>query len=306
MTTERTPTSQPMPDATDEESAWQEQWQHIADQHFQEAHTRVDPIYRAQFASLRGIGARHWRNKRDIPKDLLNLPRSAWTLTRNLATRKKAAPKLAPTGKESEILSLIAEDLLQLPKLQQAFAEHLPKHPKFDQAALDELEQQLLTLKPEEVEQHLLLAVEWLKLSQEGGRDLLLFLAIGLAGRGVADKVTFGSAAALGSALASSVYIGQQSFIAGLWAGWFGAPAWVTAAGAASGLGLMVLATPLLSPLTELGINRLRGKKVLHKLIDQAEFQFSQPGFDLASTAGRLGTFAQLTPDVIQILKQLR
>ncbi|WP_317928674.1 hypothetical protein [Halioxenophilus sp. WMMB6] len=302
-----TPTDEAASCATSAQDAWLDQWQAITQTHFAEARSRTDQVYKTHFASAKAVALRHWQNRADIPKDLLNLPRSVWRLAQRALWRghRQANPKV-PTGKELALLAIIAEELLALSQLQTKYQHHLSLHPDLSSALFEELEGELGQLSAEQAQHNLQLAVERLRLSQEGSRDLLMFVSIGLLGRGLADKITFGSAAATGSALASSVYISQQSLLGGLWAGWFGAPAWVGMTGAVGGFGLVLLATPLISPLTELGVNRLRAKRLLARIVERTEAELNQPRLDLASTAGQLATYLQLLPDLLQVLKQLR
>jgi len=285
---------------------WQRQWQIIVTEHFAAARARVDAVYQLHFASLAAVSKRHWQHRADIPRDLLNLPRAAWRLTSRIWQKHGEPGVYQATGKELALIKIINDDLLALAELQAQFHQHLQRHPNYDSEVIEELESVLQQLKPDHAELKLQIAVERLRLSHEGSRDLLLFISLGLLSRALADKVAYGGAAAIGSALATSVYLGQQSFLGTLWATWFGAPTWVAAAGAVGGIGLVLLATPLLSPLTETGINRFRAKKVLHRIVDETERQTAHAKIDLASSAGQIATYLQLIPDVVQLLKQIR
>jgi hypothetical protein len=190
--------------------------------------------------------------------------------------------------------------------LQTLFADHLIKHPSFVRADLDALEKTLSQLPADVARKKLVHSVDSLTQTHEGGRDFLLFVAIGLLGRGIIDKAAFGSAAALGSAAATSIYLSKQSFLAGVWLSWAGTPTWVSAAGAIGGVGSTILLTPLIAPITEYSVNRMRAKKMLTEIIDQTESKVAVNQKDLAKFAGQFGTYSQLIPDLIQILKHFK
>jgi hypothetical protein len=234
-------------------SQWQQTWQQIHAAHFDQARERVQPVYQEHFASLRSVGLRHWHHRRDIPKDLMNLPRGLWRLSTQLVGKKKSLER-PPSGKELAVALIVETQLLQLQQLQNQLTDHILTHPNLDQELLAELKQALANIDSKDRQEKLFTAINSMTFSQEGSRDLLLFLSLGLLSRSLADKAAFGSAAAIGSAAATSLYIGQQSFFGGLWVSWFGAPGWVAASGAAVGLGAAVLITPLVSPLTELTV----------------------------------------------------
>ncbi|BFM06954.1 hypothetical protein GCM10025791_05360 [Halioxenophilus aromaticivorans] len=285
---------------------WQQQWQADVVQHFTDARLRVDRVYAEHFASLKAVYHRHWRHRGDVPKDLLNLPRALWRLVSAPIRKNQPQSQPAPTGKEMALIEVINTDLLAMPELQAKFHQQLKSHPNYQGEALQELEALLKNLSPEEAHEKLQIAVERLRLSHEGTRDLFLFVSLGLLSRSLADKVAFGGAAAVGSSLATSAYLSQKSFLGALWAGWFGAPSWVATAGAVGGIGLVILATPVISPLTETGINRLRAKKILRNIVDETETQVRHAKFDIGSSAGQIATYMQMLPDIVQLLKQLR
>ncbi|GAB2196046.1 hypothetical protein [Sessilibacter sp. MAH4] len=290
--------------------AWEHHWQGIYRAHFFAARQRLDAVYNTHFANLKAVSKRHWQYRSDVPRDLLALPRSLWIQTTKLLPIGKhklsAQAESKLSQKELAVLKIIEDELLHVNQLQELFSQHLLKHPSINKSELSELTATLRKLPPEQSEANLLKAINRLQIPQEGGREFVMFLAVGVLGRGVVDKAAFGSAAALGSAAATSVYISKQSFLAGLWLSWTGVPGWVSVIGAMGGLGSALLIAPLLSPLTEYGVNRWRAKKILAEIIDQTENRAAIAEKDLATFAGRVGIYAQLIPDLLQVIKHLR
>ena len=284
-----------------------ESWDQTVEKHFEGARERVEPIYLEHFASLGNVYRRHWRNRRDIPTDLLNLPRGLWRLSKRSLGMKSYANSSARSLKDTELARLLERDLLQLDQLNGKLWLQLQNLMTQDSEQWRQLELLLRPYSPEKASHMLTDAVQRLTLTHEGGRDFLLFVSMGLIGRGLSDKIGFAGAMTLGSAAASSIYLSQQGVLGSLWAGWFGVPGWVGITGASAGFGLVLLATPIISPITEYGVNRVRAKKLLHQTIDQTEEQLLMPSEkDLLSVVGQMGTYVQLLPDLIHILKQLR
>lgn len=293
------PTEAPFAD----EAAWEQALAVLLADHFDAAHERVDSVYRRHFASPRAVLSRHWRQRRDVPRDLANLPRQAWGLLRRAAGRG-AGPRRY-SGKERELAAAIAEELLALPQLEQQLLALLRRHPGLDEELLAALGEQLAPYSPARARRRIERAVRRLGVTQEGGRDALIFLALGLAGRAFGDKLLFGSAAVLGAALATGFYTSQQSLLGGLWVKWFGAPGWVGASGAAGGVLVVTLLAPVIAPFVELGVNRLRGRKLLHQLVEQARGRLVSGG-DPYRVAGYLGSYVPLLPDLLAALRALR
>lgn len=284
---------------------WEASLQQLLDTHFAAAHGRVDSFYRRHFLSLREVLARHWRHRRDVPRDLANVPRMTWRLARKLVG-KPVADGERFSGKELALADAIATELLDLPALERSLLELIESHPALQHHEADELRALLSSYTPEECRERVAKAVAKLGVTQEGGRDLLIFLGLGLAGRALGDKIAFGSAALIGSTVATSLYIGQQSFFAALWSKWFGAPAWVSVSGALGGFVLLLLATPVFAPFLEVGVNRFRARSFLHETVDQLHRQLLEPRADAYSFAGYVGTCVQLIPDLLAALRSLK
>ena len=305
------------PQERDHILAWQQTLERTVCAHFADARQRIDPVYQQHFADLGSVYRRHWQHRGDIPRDLANIPRSLWRLAvqggRWVARVKPGADKAESepqpvrlSQKEQAIARVLIEDLLQLPQLELQLLSHLQQHPLANGEHWQELQQLLSQHSPEQAQQRLAQALTRLTATQEGSRDMALFLALGMLGRSFGDKIAFGSAMGLGSAAATSVYIGQQSFWGGLWVQWFGAPGWVTATGAATGMVAVVLVTPLIAPLTEYGINRVRAKKFLGEAVDRVEQNILHTRADAGSIAGQMGSFVQMLPDLLQLLRGIK
>ena len=284
---------------------WEAALQALISDHFSAARARVEPFYQQHFSRLSVILSRHWQHRRDIPRDLATLPRAAWRMASQLR-RKSPPPSPELSLKEQAIAQLVVGELLQLPPLQQRLLAHLEQHPQVSAQQWQALHGLLDQYSPEQAQVRLRQALERLAVTREGGRDMAIFLSLGMLGRGLGDKLAFGSAMGLGSAAATSVYIGQQSFLAGLWAQWFGAPGWVVAGGAVGGAAVVLLCTPLIAPLAEFGVNKVRAKRFLHEAVDRVERDISDTRADAGSLAGQMGSYVQLLPDLLQLLRTLR
>ena len=268
----------------------------LIEQHFNLEELRVDDVYRIHFSSMRGVAARHWRHRKDIPRDLLLLPR----LVGNTLLRRSGNP--LPSGKESELRTIIETELLNLPALEQtlqAYCEDVIRR-----SGPDLSQQPLTAAQRADFEQYVNHQLQRLHLPGEGMREALLALTIMLSGRVLGDKALVSSAASLGSTLATSVYIGQQTWWGAFWASWFGVPGWVSWAGIGTGLASVIVLSPLLAPGIEWGINRLRARRLLTQTVQQARQQLLQK--DRVVLLSRLGVYLQLLPDIAQYLARLR
>ncbi|GAA3947717.1 hypothetical protein [Allohahella marinimesophila] len=281
----------------------------IVKTHFVAARARVGDVSKGELLSARSIARRHWQYRRDIPRDLVSMPRTVWRGMRGLLRRsgpeESGSPKVL-SGMEAAMLIVIRNDLLDLPGLQFKLHERLLEaDPQLDdaQALLQELagEDRL-----DAVERYLAGELERLSTPSEGTRDLLVFMLIGVISRGSGLNATFGSALAAGSATASAVYVASQSWWGALWLQFSGMPAWVSVAGAVGGLGVAVVLTPALAPLSEWLVNRWRGERYLHDLVDQVEHNLLENRKDGLDLAGRLAGLAQFAPDLLALLRAIR
>lgn len=300
-----------MPIAPDagEISPLQQQLRALICDHFAQANARVEPVYQRHFASAGVILNRHWRHKSDIPHDLMALPRSLSLSLLKLGRRISQAEAedypqpIKESGKQAELRNIINEELLDLPGLEE-------KLEQFCQQALLQYQQQIADHpqlnadQQQQFHQYVQHQIDRLHLTNEGMREGLLALTIVITGRALGDKAILSSAASLGGTLASSVYIGQQGWLAALWASWMGVPGWVSVAGASAGILSLLILSPLLAPGLEWGVNRLRSRTVLEQTVNNAEQQLLKKDGLLA--ASKIGVYLQLLPDIAQFIQKLR
>lgn len=284
---------------------WNAQLNQLLEAHFAAARQRVPEVCARHFHSLGGVTKRHWQHRRDIPRDLATIPRFTWRALRRLGGRGVVLQQHY-SAKELALAGVVASELLQLAVLEQALLRHLGQHPELDPGKQREVEALLQRYSPAELELRVREAVARLAVDHEGSRDVLLFITLGVAGRLVSDKIAFGSAGVLGATAASSFYLSQQSYLSALWAKWFGLPGWVSITGGALGFAALILLTPVVAPLVECGINRFRAERTLKRLIDEAQQQLQSPGTDGYTLAAYAGTYVQLLPDLLHILRSLR
>lgn len=284
---------------------WEQELQDLIQGHFTAAHLRVDCVYLKHFASLHTILYRHWQYRQDIPRDLANIPRAILRLGKRMVGRNEESA-ITLSQKELAITDILVDELLDLHLLEQVLVEQIKKHPNVDTAHLDELQQLVNEYTPEQAHQRLHQALSRLTLTHEGSRDMVIFFTLGMLGRSFNDKLAFGSALGLGSAAATSLYISQQSYWGALWAKWAGVPAWISISGAVGGALVLLAATPLIAPLTECGVNRIRARKFLHEVVSRVENNILQTKPDATSIAAHIGTYIQFLPDLIQALRAIK
>lgn len=275
----------------------------IINDHFDEAEKRVEEVYAAYFSSTKAVLGRHWRNKRDIPSDLMALPRHTWGFLSKKIFRKQTKP-LPKTGKAKEIEILIADNLLDLKGLEQKIENYVkPFQEKFE-LEFTEILEQIPSLQREKFSKELELHVERLNTPIEGTREAVIFLIAGIIGKVFSDKVTFGSSIATGKAVATSVYMSQLSWFGSLWAHLFGVPSWVGYAGAGAGVLAAVVVAPFLTPVFELGINKFRARKILRLAVESARQKLTGKGKDALDLAGKTAIYLQVLPDLIEVAKR--
>lgn len=275
----------------------------IINDHFDQAEERVEEIYASHFSSTKEVLGRHWRHKKDIPSDLMALPRHAWGFFSKMIFRKKTKP-LPKTGKVKEIEILIADNLLDLKGLEKKIENYIkPYQEKFEHEFTDILEQ-IPSLQQEKFSKELELHVERLNTPIEGTREAVIFLIAGIIGKVFSNKVTFGSSIATGKAVAASIYMSQLSWFGSLWAHLFGIPSWVGYAGAGAGVLAAVIVAPFLTPVFELGINKFRARKILRLAVESARQKLTGKGKDALDLAGKTAIYLQVLPDLIEVAKK--
>lgn len=288
-------------EALDEHSPALTQWRAamlvMLDDHFDQARVRVELAYRQHFASLGNVLRRHWQCRRDVPADLLSLPRGLWQL---LSRRRLPRPL---TAKEQAVADIMAFQVLDLPGLQQTLLAHLQDHPDYRAEVIGDLQAELAPYDSDEALARLEQAVAHWGQRHDSRRELLMFVGLGLLGRGLSDKIAFGSASLVGVSLASTAYISQQGALSAMWASWFGVPGWVAVSGALGGFAVAIAATPLVSPFLEYGFNRWGTRRRLLQMVDSVHREIRAP---LGDQLWRIGAYLQFIPDLVQMLKLLR
>lgn len=278
----------------------------IVESHLDEAKNRVTPVYLTYFASPRVVLSRHWRHRGDIPKELATLPRSAWGFIKKATTRNKnQLNSVALSGKQNELYTAIEVELLDLPGLDKKLQDYVAHYQANFEAQLSDLLDGLPTHQREDFERQLAHHIERMSVPVEGSREALMFLLTGLLGKGLGAS-GFGSSIATGQAAATAIYTSNLSWWGSLWVSLTGVPAWVGWVGATSGLMATLIIAPFLSPLLDVGINRIRGKKMLREIIEQVRARVIKPPNDAVDVLGKLAVYLQLLPDIIYFAAKIK
>ena len=274
-------------------------------EHFCSARGRVDMVCVDYFYSLKRVSQRHWKHRKDIPQDIAAVPRAGWSLIKSAVGKKRAEPSRS-SGKERELLNIVTTELLQLNVLSDKLNDYLEKEVLGVGLTVEELFNFLDKDNAAFIEQWLQQRIETHSVAQEGARESLVFVATGLVGRAFSDKAVFGSSMGLGSLAATSLYVSQQSWWAGLMAQVFGVPGWVSVVGMVGGAATTLAVMPVISPLVETGVNRFRAKKMLIKIVNSVEQDMMKESPEIAGIAGRLATFIGMLPDLVQIAVKIK
>ncbi|ARU54646.1 hypothetical protein OLMES_0543 [Oleiphilus messinensis] len=210
------------------------------------------------------------------------------------------------SGKEAELLQVISTELLQLDilneKLHQALEAAVPQLQECEKL----LQQQEIREQQERIVAFLHERLLHFNLPREGVRDMMMFFLIGWLGNSLGQQVAFGSSIATGAAFANGMFLSHQSLMGALWFKWAGVPAWVTVGGALGGLAATMLVAPLISPIAELGVNRLRGERYLQTMIENVHNDALEKSMDGLDMAGVLASYIQLAPDLLVLLRSMR
>lgn len=281
--------------------------QGIVDHHFQQVKKQIPEFYSQHLGSFKAILIRHWKHKTDVPKEWVHIPLKLFHWGKSRVSRKQNLQQTVfELGKDREVQQLILNDLMQMPLLEQRLRLFLLENAPLFQDYEHELEQSINRYSEDEVLQALRTHFDKLVIPRDGSRELMVFLAMGLMGRTFCSNITFGSALGMGSAVATSLYASQQGWLGSLWLKLTGIPGWVTLSGAAMGLFVVLITTPLISPFSELLINRLRGERFLTRMVEQFHQDMSDSGKDHLNLAGHVALYVQALPELFQILKLLR
>lgn len=258
------------------------------DDHLLEAESRIDTVYEQHFGNAGAVFSRHIKHWKDTLKDLGQPFLGLW----NACARKLLGkpPVYFETGKRAEIVSLISNDLLDLPALEEKVFNHIRP---FQESAQDEI-RSLLDQVPddrrEKVEKELKGALENLDVPVETLRDVASTVLIGCVSAVWGTKgFVYGSVGA-GQALVTGIWsanlgwyggfaywlsgTGLGNAISGTWIGGLlgisGAPAWVSIAGGAGGVLAAIVLVPAMGPVCEWGVNKFKGRSTLKRAIRTA------------------------------------
>lgn len=274
-------------------------------EHLDSSRDRINVVCIDHLYSFKSVTQRHWRHRKDIPQDIAAVPRAGWSLVK-AAVGKRSSGTVRSSRKELELLEIVTTELLQLDVLSDKLNSYLENEVVDAGLSVEELFHLLDKGNAELLEQWLQHRIETHSVAQEGIRESLVFVATGLVGRAFSDKAVFGSSMGLGSMAATSFYVSQQGWWAGLMTQMFGVPGWVSVAGMMGGAVTTLAVMPIISPLVEVGVNRFRAKKMLTKIIDSVEQDMMKESPEMAGIAGRLATFIGLLPDLVQIAVKIK
>lgn len=248
-----------------------ERIQAIIDAHFDAAHARVDPFHDVHLGSFKAIIGKHWRHKRDVPRDAAAPLVGIYNFARKCLS---SSPGTEPyvSRKVRELNQLIYTDLLDIPGLQSSLEDYCTVQEGLLVQAVDEVYGELSAAQKLKFDSAIRDKMDELNIPSDGLREIIITSIVGIAGRKVSANVAFGSVFSTGSAAAYSLYIGQQSIFGALWIKAVGPPLWVGLAGGFGAI-LLTMATivPLVSPVTEWGLNTMRGKKYCMSLLKKGE-----------------------------------
>jgi len=274
----------------------------IIDIHFKNAESRVDEIYECHFADIKTVFERHWHHKKDVPYDLITPLKYAYDFALKKIVPGKKLSEFPRSGKALEIEKIISEYLLDLPGLENKINEYVKPYQDLFEQELSDILKKVPALQREEFTKGLKLEIDRLQTPIEGAREATLFLVAGVVGKVYSGA--FSGTFTAGSAVGETIYLSQLSWFGSLWAHVFGAPAWVGWAGGFVGILITLIAAPLLTPFFEVGINRIRAKKILRSSIIAAREKLTDNQSDAFDVAGKTAIYLQFLPDVIDVARK--
>lgn len=282
----------------------------IVDTHFNEAKERAASVYLQHLVSPTVVLSRHWRHRGDIPKELATLPRSVWNTLKSVIPRNGESldgqtATITLSGKQRELQNTLENELLDLSGLDKKLEEYVAHYQSDFDAQLHALLSGLPNNQREQVKKQLSLHVDRMSLPVEGSREALMFFLTGLIGKGLGSSA-FGSSVATGQAAAVTIYTSNLSWWGGLLVSLNGVPGWVGIIGASSGFLAALIVAPLFAPLLEVGVNRLRGEKMLLQIIDNVRTRVITPAKDSVDVLGQLAVYLQLIPDLIYFAAKIK
>ncbi|MHC1697573.1 MAG: hypothetical protein AB9919_05815 [Geobacteraceae bacterium] len=274
----------------------------IINDHFNLADGRVDEIYEKNFSDIKEVFSRHWRHKKDIPYDMVNPVKYAYDFVVKKIAPGKKIKTFPKAGKAQEIEQIISDHLLDLPGLENKINRYVELYEKRVEQELSEILENVPALQREKFTEELILQIDRLQSPIDGAREAALCLVVGIVGKVYSG--TFCGSIGSGGAVATTIYISQLSWIGSIWANIFGAPAWIGWVGGVGGLLVTLVAAPLLTPFFEIGINKLRAKKILRSSIRSARNKLAGKDSDAINVAGKTAIYLQFLPDVVDAARK--
>lgn len=275
----------------------------IINSHFDIAEERVDEVYCRHFSDTKTVFSRHWRNKKDIPYDLVSPFKDAYDFVSKKVVPNKKIPEFRRSGKSREMEQIFSEQLLDLPGLEREINAYVKPYQDFFEKELSDILESVPVFQRKDFSDKLKLQIDRLQTPIDGAREAALFLVAGVVGKVFSGN--FGGSIAAGSAVGQTIYLSQLSWFGSLWASIFGVPAWVGIVGGGVGFLATLIVAPILTPLFEVGINRLRAKKILISSVSSAREKFTGNGSDAFDIAGKTAIYLQFLPDVIDVARKL-
>ncbi|MDD2732347.1 MAG: hypothetical protein PHF56_00275 [Desulfuromonadaceae bacterium] len=275
----------------------------IINNHFDIAEERIEEVYSQHFSDTKTVFNRHWRHKKDIPYDLVSPFKYAYDFVAKKIVPNKKIYEFPRSGKSQEMEQIFSEQLLDLPGLEREIHTYVNPYKELFEKDLSYILESVPALQREDFSEKLKLQIDRLQTPIDGAREAALFLVAGVVGKVFSGN--FGGSIAAGSAVGQTIYLSQLSWFGSLWANIFGAPAWVGLVGGGVGFLAMLILAPVLTPLFELGINRMRAKKILKLSVNSAREKLTGNGADAFDVAGKTAIYLQFLPDILDAARKL-
>lgn len=274
----------------------------IIDVHFKDAEARVDEIYGRYFSDVKEVLGRHWRNKRDIPYELINPIKYLYNILRKRLFKKSSVNAFPRSGKAREIEAIISEHLLDLPGLEKKISKYVDPYEERFRQEMSEILAGVPALRRKDFTDDLRLRIDRLQTPIDGAKEATLWLVAGIVGKVYSDSL--GGTITAGIGVGKTIYLSQLSWFGSLWVHFFGAPVWVSWVGGIGGLLAMIIVAPTLTPFIEIGINKFRARKILKASIRGARERLNGSDNDAFDLAGKTAMYLQFLPDVIDAARK--
>ncbi|MBV5334566.1 MAG: hypothetical protein JZU49_02025 [Sulfuricurvum sp.] len=269
----------------------------IINNHFDIAELRIDEVYSQYFSDTKTVFNRHWRHKKDIPYDLVNPFKYAYEYVAKKIIPNKKLYEFPKSGKSQEMEQIFFEQLLDLSSLEREIDVYVKPYQDLFEKELSDVLETVPALQREEFSKKLKLQIDRLQTPIDGAREAALFLVAGIVGKVFSGN--FGGSIAAGSAVGQTIYLSQLSWFGSLWASIVGTPAWIGVVGGGVGLLATLIMAPILTPLFEVGINRIRAKKILKSSVSRARKKLTDNDSDAFDIAGKTSIYLQFLPDIV-------